>query len=417
MSNEPGDKPPPDSPYAPPAKPDPTKPNPEQTAAPKSAVPAPAPYGEPPREAPVAAHHAPIAYEPAQFPRPEGGPAAPYNPHGPPPGPPPMAGPGGGPGPGPTGPYAAPNAQQPYGAVPPPAQWQRMGYPPPKPFPGILWFLLIVVIGIFSQLILSTAGMIVAASLMGVDLRSGNAVKMITELGAPVFMGITFVASLAWPTVALVSARLKRILNRDTFRIRWPGWSLSSLSVLLGLALVPLALLMENLVARVIPRTLDPIMQVMTNDPGTVALILLGIVLVVCAPVGEELLFRGLGYGGIEKRYGMGIAALVVSSIFAAVHMKPSALLPLFMVSMALCWVTSKSNSLIPAILLHAAYNGIQFVMLLGSEKITPEKAKQVVESTELGLPIWMFPVAVVVSGACLLLIGKLGDMRAAAVD
>jgi hypothetical protein len=202
------------------------------------------------------------------------------------------------------------------------------------------------------------------------------------------------------------------MLNRDTFRIRWPGVPVAALSAVLGLALVPLALLLENLAARVVPRGDNVIITVMARGPGTLAMTLMGLTLVVAAPVGEELLFRGLGFRGIERRHGLGLAALTVSFIFAAVHLNATGFLALFMVSMALCWVTTKTDSLIPAILLHAAYNGVQFLMLLGS-KITPEVAKKAARSQELGMPLWLIPAGLVISLVCLWAIGRLSARRA----
>jgi membrane protease YdiL (CAAX protease family) len=370
-----------------------------------------------------------MTYQPAQFPPPEGGPVAPYDPYGPPPGSGPLGprpGPGPGPGPGYRGgappyaptdaqhPYAPTDAQHPYAAVPPQAYWPQAGYaPPPRlPFPGVWWFCLLVLMGFFAQIVVGAGAVILLLAVERPDITPSNAQNVFNHLPVAAFMGILFVASLTWPAVALVTARVKRMLNRDTFRIRWPGLPISILSLVLGLALVPLALLLENLAARVIPRGDNVIVAVMAKGPGVLALTLLGLTLVVAAPVGEELLFRGLGYRGIERRHGLGLAALVVSFVFAAVHLNATGFGALFMVSMALCWVTSKTGSLIPAILLHAAYNGVQFLMLLGS-KVTPEVARKAAKSTELGLPLWMIPIGLLISLGCLYVIGRLGERRA----
>jgi len=408
MSKDPDDNPQGRNPFAPP--------EPATTAA----VPAPgkppagpnAPYAMLPRESSLAAHHAPVAYQPAQFPRPEGGPAVPYNPNGPPPA---AAPPGVNPGyPGGAPPYAPPNAQQPYGAVPPQAYWPGAQYAPPTalPFPGVRWFCLLVLIGFFGQIVVGFAAVVIVMAVQRPNITPGNAQNIMSHLSVVAFMSILLAASLTWPAVALATAKLKGMLNRDTFRIRWPGISISALAVMLGLALVPLALLLENLMARVLPRGDNVIVTVMAKNPGALALTLLGLTLVVAAPVGEELLFRGLGYRGIEKRHGLGVGALVVSVIFAGVHLNATGFLALFMVSMALCWVTSKTHSLIPAMLLHAAYNGVQFLMILGTD-MTPEMAKKAAKSTELGIPLWMIPTGLLVSLGCLFVIGKLAKPNA----
>ncbi len=431
MTNDPGDTPPekpPDkplgrSPFVPPdasnasnASDNATPDDAVATGAPPSEPPAPTvepptPHVEPSPAVPVVGHHAPVAYQPAQFPPPEDSWAAPYNPYGPGPqnassGPEPGSGYGGG-----ALPYGGPSSQQPYSAVPPQAYWPQAGYvpPPSPPFPGVLWFSLLVLIGFFGQIVVGAGAVMVLLAIGRPNVTPANAQDVISQLPVAAFMGVLLLASLTWPAVALVTARVKKILTPDTFRLRWPGLSVSVLAGVLGLALVPLALLLESLVARVVPRGDNVIITVMAKDPGVLALTLLGLTLVVAAPVGEELLFRGLGYRGIERRHGLGLGALAVSFIFAAVHMNATGFLALFMVSMALCWVTTKTGSLIPAILLHAAYNGVQFLMILASD-ITPEVAKKAAESTDLGLPLWMFPASLVISGVCLFVIGKLGD-------
>jgi membrane protease YdiL (CAAX protease family) len=433
MTNDPEDTPPDKPPGTPPARNPFAPPNGSDDGASDNAVvpvtpitepPAPwvkppTPLVEPPPDASVVGHHAPMAYQPAPGPVPvprntdaDGhGAAAPYNPYGPPPGSAPF-GPGSGPE---AGPSTGPNAQQPYAAVPPQAYWPQAGYAPPPepPFPGVLWFSLLVLIGFFGQIVVGAGAVMVLLAIERPNITPANAQDVMKHLPVAGFMAVLLLASLTWPAVALVTARVKKMLNRDTFRIRWPGLGVLGLSTVLGLALVPLALLLESLVARVVPRGDNVIVTVMARGPGVLALTLLGLTLVVAAPVGEELLFRGLGYRGIERRYGLGLGALAISFIFAAVHMNATGFLALFMVSMALCWVTTKTGSLLPAILLHAAYNGVQFLMILASD-ITPEMAKTAAKSTDLGLPLWMFPAGLVVSLACLFAIGKLSGERRA---
>ncbi len=424
MSADPGDRPPgpPKQPPAP-SPPSPTGADGEQGAATRSE--------QPLASHPLVGHHAPVDYQPAQFPPRPVGAAAPYNPYGPPPydpqAPPPPAGapwpPPGPQAPGPPDPTAPgpgyPGAPgYPYGSIPPPANWPQMGYAPPPqlPFPGVGWFLLLVLMGFFGQIVVGAVAVVLLLAMKRPDITSGGTQNVLNQLPVAAFMGILFVASLAWPAVALAAARINRVLTRDTFRLRWPGVRASLLAVILGLALVPLALLLENLVARMLPRGDNVILQVMSREPGALALTLLGLTLVVCAPVGEELLFRGLGFRAIERRHGLGVGALVVSLIFAGVHLNVTGFGALFMVSMCLCWVTSKTDSLIPAMLLHAAYNGAQFLMLLGTE-MTPEQARAASRSTDLGLPIWMIPVAVLVSLGCLALLARLGKGAPGAVD
>jgi len=379
-----------DSPYAPP-----------KAAAPGT-PPAQPPYEEPPQPPPGAPqpYTQPVGYAPPPFPPPEGDPSIPYNPYGPPP-------------------TAGPNAPQPtpgspYAAVPPTAYAQPYAWaPPPRPpFPGVAWFLLLVFIGFVGQIVVGVIGFIALVALQGGGFQSARPENIMELMPLAGFMAILMASSLTWPAVAIIAVRIKRMPSRDTFRWRWPGVLPSGLAVVLGTALVPLALLLENLVARVVSRGDNVIVQMMSKQPSTLALALLGITLVVAAPVGEELLFRGLGLRGIERRNGFGTAAVCVSVIFEAVHLNVTGFLALFMVSLALCWVTSRTGSLLPAIFLHAAYNGAQFLMLLGSD-LTPEAAKKAAKSTELGLPTWTLIAALGLTAGSVLLLARVCPRRA----
>jgi len=79
-------------------------------------------------------------------------------------------------------------------------------------------------------------------------------------------------------------------------------------------------------------------------------------------PVAEEVFFRGFLYQGLRDRWGVLGAVMASSLVFAAVHMIPSVLLPIFIMSLLMTWVFERSGSLWTCILLHASINGLAFV-------------------------------------------------------
>lgn len=80
---------------------------------------------------------------------------------------------------------------------------------------------------------------------------------------------------------------------------------------------------------------------------------------VLIGPLSEEILFRGFVFGGLETRYGWKKAALVSSLIFSALHIQPTALLPLFVIGFLLCYLYYATNSLWPGVAVHAAMNAL----------------------------------------------------------
>ncbi|MBA2363655.1 MAG: CPBP family intramembrane metalloprotease [Chloroflexia bacterium] len=84
----------------------------------------------------------------------------------------------------------------------------------------------------------------------------------------------------------------------------------------------------------------------------------------IVGPIVEEILFRGVLYPYIRARMRVLFAVLLVAGIFSAVHVIPILLLPLFVAGVALTLVTERYDSIIPAIVLHGLFNGLQISLL-----------------------------------------------------
>lgn len=92
--------------------------------------------------------------------------------------------------------------------------------------------------------------------------------------------------------------------------------------------------------------------------------IFIGIGLVILAPFAEELLFRGFIFSGLCRRWPFWLTTLVVSILFALAHGQLNVGLDVFVLSLVLCVLRERTNSLWPCILLHACKNMIAFVLL-----------------------------------------------------
>ena len=108
------------------------------------------------------------------------------------------------------------------------------------------------------------------------------------------------------------------------------------------------------------------------NASGSRDLILTFISLVVLPPFVEETVFRGFIFTGLRNNLKWWWSALLTSVIFASAHLEfgsgqPllwSAAIDTFTLSMVLCYLRQKTDSLWPGILLHALKNCIAFVAL-----------------------------------------------------
>jgi len=79
---------------------------------------------------------------------------------------------------------------------------------------------------------------------------------------------------------------------------------------------------------------------------------------VVVAPIVEEIQFRGVGYGLLE-RFGSTAAILLVGLAFALVHGLLAGFPVIFVFGVGLAFLRSKTDSIYPCMLLHASFNAV----------------------------------------------------------
>lgn len=96
----------------------------------------------------------------------------------------------------------------------------------------------------------------------------------------------------------------------------------------------------------------------------TPALVLYGLTTVVAAPIGEELFYRGLVFGGLAT-WRFIPAAAVSSVLFALSHLDPGAVIPFTVLGMTMAWLYWRSGSLWDAIAFHMLFNLLSFILLI----------------------------------------------------
>lgn len=103
-----------------------------------------------------------------------------------------------------------------------------------------------------------------------------------------------------------------------------------------------------------------------------------GIVAVLTAPIAEEVVYRGVLYPAIARRFGAVASVIAVSALFLLVHAEqyaaaPAIMLPLGLLSVALTTLRAVSGSIMPSVVLHVLFNGVQVaLLLLVPEAVTP---------------------------------------------
>jgi len=91
-----------------------------------------------------------------------------------------------------------------------------------------------------------------------------------------------------------------------------------------------------------------------------VTIVLAGIL----GPIAEEIFFRGYVLPGLIKRFGIGRSLLLSSLMFGLFHIDLGAIVPTFVLGLALGWVYLKTGSIWPAIFAHGLHNTVAVLVV-----------------------------------------------------
>lgn len=103
--------------------------------------------------------------------------------------------------------------------------------------------------------------------------------------------------------------------------------------------------------------------SIVARDP--VAMVLYAVVVSVCAPIWEEIVFRGFLLPSLTKYMPVWCSVTVSSIAFALAHFNMQRMLPLVFLGMVMGAVFTRSRNLLPSILLHSLWNAFVFLDLM----------------------------------------------------
>jgi membrane protease YdiL (CAAX protease family) len=206
-------------------------------------------------------------------------------------------------------------------------------------------------------------------SALGLDVRSPVATTVSLAITALTYAGVVRLlvvgpGALAWSDMGLVMP--PRAAVRDL--LIGAAW---------GVPVLTVTLLLGALLAQFLQRSPSPLPSP-GNAVGLVANLVSAAVL---APVGEELFFRGFATTAWARARGAGPAIVRGAIFFALVHVLTQfdtsfgegaqralfSFVALMPVSLTLGWLFLRRGSLYAAIGLHAAFNGIQLILLFAT--------------------------------------------------
>lgn len=105
----------------------------------------------------------------------------------------------------------------------------------------------------------------------------------------------------------------------------------------------------------------------LTDRAEGVGIALLAVLVVVGAPVVEELFFRGLVMRAFERRFGPKVALVASSVLFGLAHFQLLQLPALVLFGLVVGMLTQRFGRLGPGIFAHAAFNAVTVIVLVAT--------------------------------------------------
>jgi uncharacterized protein len=102
------------------------------------------------------------------------------------------------------------------------------------------------------------------------------------------------------------------------------------------------------------------------SNPSIVIAVTAVLMIVLLAPVAEELFFRGFVFAGLRTRWSLWPAAITSGLIFGLVHAPTgiTTVVPLAALGLALCWLYDRTGSLWPCVIAHMINNGLALAVV-----------------------------------------------------
>jgi membrane protease YdiL (CAAX protease family) len=220
----------------------------------------------------------------------------------------------------------------------------------PTPFPYANWGPLVALLGVFLALgagvVLGIPGLIFGHKANGDLTTFGN---VFTQAATEAGFLLVPMAIVAWRGASSFSEILARLGVRR-FRLSALKWMAAAIGLYLLFTALYSALIVE-------PHQKD-IAEGFGAIPVRIALI------VVLAPISEEVCFRGMLFGGLREKLPRLGAALLSGLIFGGLHALTgiTAVPPLIVFGLLLALLYEKTGSILPGIVLHMLNNAVALI-------------------------------------------------------
>lgn len=161
------------------------------------------------------------------------------------------------------------------------------------------------------------------------------------------------------------------------------GWKMGRFKVIYLFLIVIGFFALSIILSSIIPEQDNDLLRILRSSRS--AVIAIALIATFTAPLVEEVVYRGVMYSAALKEFGQTQAIICSTAYFALVHVPQyypsfSTIFIILLLSLVLTLIRAKSNSLLPCIVLHTIFNGIQSILMIAQpylEKYIPSESNK----------------------------------------
>jgi membrane protease YdiL (CAAX protease family) len=165
---------------------------------------------------------------------------------------------------------------------------------------------------------------------------------------------------LAWAVVT----RLGKLSFKKTLGLSWPV----NLGAVKSIGLAVLLFMIAMVILKLFGGQENDLQRILNSSRA--AALVVAFIAAATAPLIEEVVYRGLLYSALQRLAGPIIGVIVVTSVFAGLHVLQywpdgGAIASISLLSLVLTAIRARTGKLLPCYVIHLVFNGIQSVLIV----------------------------------------------------
>jgi uncharacterized protein len=226
----------------------------------------------------------------------------------------------------------------------------------------LVWFASVVFILIFPTIAI---GIYIAANGVSFTNQEQLVELLKTDINASIIQILAIIPAHIF-TLILAWAVITKF-NKYSFR-EMLGWKFNNFRIWHIIVVVIAIFILAGILTSYFGETDNELLRILRSS--RTAVILIAILATFTAPIVEEVVYRGVLYSALQRTVGVWMAVFLVTLLFAVVHVPQYlpdyvAISMICLLSLILTLVRVWTKNLLPCIILHFVFNGIQSVILI----------------------------------------------------